>query len=106
MPDFLADHIKNGHTAFRSELGLARVTGIEKENAIHLLRKRFVSVAENDGFRLLLANVLFESFRQRPRIRDVMNEKFFLRERHDFSELERQADVHIALHDGDGCDEF
>ena len=65
-----------------------------------------MGVAKNDSIRLLLANLLLKGFRQCPRIRDVMHEKIFLRERHDFSELEGQTDVHIALHDGDGCDEF
>ena len=106
MPDFLADHSENRHAAFRAELGLARVTGIEKENAVHRLRERLVRVAENDGVRLLLLDLRLDRFGQRPRIDDVMDEKFFRRERYDFRELERQADVHIALHHGHGRDEF
>ena len=43
--------MQNGHAAFRAELRLAGVAGIEKQNAVHRLRKFLVRVAEHDHVR-------------------------------------------------------
>ena len=104
--DFPADHLQDGHAAFRAEFGLARIAGIEEEHAVQHLRKWPVRVPKDDGVRLLLGKLVRDGLGQRPRVDNVVDEKFLLRERDDFRELERQAGIHVALHDGDGRDEL
>ncbi len=88
--------MQNGHAAFRAELGLARVAGIEKQNAVHRFRKYLVRVAENHHVRLFPGDPRRNFVRQRRRIDDVMDKKYFVRQRHDFGFLERQAEVGVA----------
>ena len=56
MADGLAIHVQQGHTAFRAKFWLACVAGIEKENTVYSLGKRFVCVAENDRIRTAAAD--------------------------------------------------
>ena len=62
MLDAILVEMQDGHAAFRPELGLACVTGIEIENAVDGLGIFFVGMAKNDRSRVFAPDSGFDFF--------------------------------------------
>lgn len=106
MADFFSVTIQNSHAAFRAELRLAGIAGIKIKNSIHRLAKFLVRVAEDDHVRSVALEPRRQFFRRVERVDDVMDEKFFVRQRDHFGFLECESEVGVAEDGGDGRDEF
>ena len=98
--------MEDGYAAFRAELGLAGVAGVEIKNLADGRRIFFMRVAKDDGVWLMPLNLRGEFFRRVVRVDDVVDEKFFSAERNDFCLPEVEAEIRVAEDGGDGRDEF
>ncbi len=68
--------MQDGHAAFRTELGLAGITGVEKQNPIDGFVERLMRVTEYDYRRPFVRDAIPDLIGGRWRKNDVMDEKF------------------------------
>ena len=98
--------LQNRHAAGKVEALAAGVAGIQVENAVDGFAEGFVGVAEDDNVRFFAGDARGKLVVRRVRIDDVMDQKFSSVELHDFGVAQRNADVGISKHRGDGSNFF
>ena len=96
--------MEDGQTTFGTQLGLAGITGIQKQDSFHSLLELFVRVAEDDDVRLFLAETRGEWFREGVRVDDMMEENFYTADFQAGRERKTEVAVAVAQHGGHGRD--